>query len=267
MSETTAIQKYALIIEDHPAWIGVLSSVIAKVSPELEIIGAKDVNSAKQCLQEYQERLELVSIDLGLPVKAGETRTPASNGIDLLRDLLKKQPNLNLAVSTGQDPKILSGLKSNILEHQGGFVFIHKGLTKPLMFEKFIIAKSGNLDRQGIESELGEFQMKPKWLEAIRLAAEGYNDGEISRIMRPKDEYHKNHDKTVDNHLRNAGRVLGLFDDNTELLSFRIEESEDGKLIRVPIEGKSDLKDKSKEKEGEFRVKLINAARAASLIE
>ena len=266
MSETTAVQKYALIVEDHPAWIGVLSSVIAKVSPELEIIGAKDVNSAKQLLQEYQDRLELVSIDLGLPVKAGETRTPASNGIDLLRDLLKGQPNLNLAVSTGQDPKILSGLKSTILGHQGGFVFIHKGLTKAVMFEKFLIAKSGNLDRRGIESELGEFQMKPQWLDAVRYAAEGYNDGEISRKMRPNDEYHKNHNKTIDNYLKNAGGVLGLFEDNTEL-SFRIEESEDGRLIRVPIEGKSDLKDKSKEKEGEFRVKLINAARAASLIE
>ena len=196
MSETESVQKYALIIEDHPAWIGVLSSVISKVSPELEIIGAKDINCALQHLQNHQKSLELVSIDLGLPIQTGE-RTPASNGVNLLRDLLKQQPNLNLAVSTAQDPKILSGLKSNILEHQGGFVFISKGLDESVMFEKFLIAKSRNLDRYGIELELGEFHMKPHWIEAVGLAAEGYSNREISRKMRPDEEHNENHNKTI----------------------------------------------------------------------
>ena len=162
-------------------------------------------------------------------------RSSETNGIDLLRTLLAQRPTLNLLVNTSSDPKKLSGLKSAIIEHQAGFVFIHKGtqIDSDLTLEKIKTAISGDTDRRDIKSTLGDFPMKPKWLEAVRLASEGHDNAEISQKMRPSEKPHKNHARTVNNYLSNAGTVLGIY-------------TEDG---------------------GDFRTRVIIAARDARLIE
>jgi DNA-binding NarL/FixJ family response regulator len=233
MSKETSLKSYVLIVEDHPGSFQILSAAIQKISPKSTILNTQTTAQAVDYINSYYDRLELVSIDLGLPLVTGDTRTPTTNGIDLLRRLLTEKPMLNLMVNTGAEPKKLSGLRSVILEHQGGFVFLHKNASEDLMIEKIRLAMSGNLDYRAIKSELGNISMKPKWMEALRLAAEGDDNTEIAKTMRPNEEYHKHHDRTVDNYLKNAGSVLGVYSEDV----------------------------------GNFRVKLIKAARDAGLLD
>lgn len=225
------LKKYILIVEDHPGAFNELAKVVSRISTA-EILNAQTAEQALAKISQYHDQLELVSIDLGLPVEAGEMRSPASNGIDLLRKLLKERPTLNLAVNTGQDLTLLSGLKSSILEHKGGFIFLHKSASPDLMMQKLQVVLSGNLDYRIIKSELGNFAMKPKWVEALQLAANGHDNAEIAKKMRPDDTYHKHHDKTVDNYLKNIGMVLDIYAEDS----------------------------------GNFRVKVINAGREAGII-
>lgn len=201
------LKKYILIIEDHPGSFNEMVKAIQEIRPEAEIIHAETANQAKDYINSYHDKLELVSIDLGLPDENVEYRAKSSNGIDLLRTLLKERSTLNLVVNTGQDPKLLSGLKSSILEHRGGFVFLYKSALLELMVQKLQIAMSGNIDYRFIKSELGDFSMKPVMLKALQLAANGHDNSQIA-----EETYMST--RNVDYKLRDAGAVLGIYADD-----------------------------------------------------
>jgi DNA-binding NarL/FixJ family response regulator len=229
------LKTHALIIEDHPQIFDSLARIVNSIT-RVEIIHATTAEQAEREIENYNDKLALVIIDLGLPRNEEETRSTAGNGVALLRTLLSKYPTLNLAVNTGQDINTIGGLKSSIVEHQGGFTFTHKSASPEHTAEKLRFALSGNLDLRTIRAELGIFTMKEDWIEALQLAAEGEDNKQIAIKIRSKQdknyEYNKNHDRTIDNYLKAAGMELGVYH----------------------------------EEPGNFRVRLINAARKVGMV-
>jgi hypothetical protein len=226
MPTITNPKTYNLIVEDHAGAFEWLSNFIKQIDSESEILHAQTPQQALDYINSYHDRLNLVSIDLGLSQIAGDiNNTCIKNGIDLLRTVLEEKPNLNIVVNTGSSSDKLKGLKNAIIDREGGFVFLDKLVSDhSLILDKLRIAKHGGKDDKTIKSELGNSPMKPQWLEALRLAAEGCDNAAIFKKMRPNEEYDKNkHWKTIDNYLRNAGKhVLNI-------------ETEDGFAFRVRL--------------------------------
>jgi hypothetical protein len=251
MKTVTKKIKYILIIEDDLNGVATLSRLIKQIDSESEILNAQVPQQALDYINSFHDRMELVIIDLGLPAIADDlTNTDKTNGINLLRKILIERSFLNLVVNTGRNANELSGLKNEIVAHKGGFVFAHKTDTSELFLKKITIAKYGGKDYDRIKSELGNIDMKPKWFTALQLAAKGHTNPEIYDIIYPekidrKTEKGESPDKysLIDYDLKNAGIALGVY---------RSQFDENGKSYKVP---------------GDFRVRLINAAREAGLLD
>jgi DNA-binding NarL/FixJ family response regulator len=180
--DLTAIEKTKiLVVDDHPLILSGTVDVLQKQYPNAEIITA---NTAREALERVEiSRPQLVVIDLSIPEKPGVT-AQVDTGMQLLQNLVKNYPELNLMVQSC-NIRSLVRIKHDIDAHQGGFTVADKGLSQPEMLKRVDWALQGITYTKDLRTGL---EVKPEWLEVLRLAFEqGLQDEEIAnRIYKSK---------------------------------------------------------------------------------
>jgi len=171
-------RKRILVVDDHEAVLNGTVSAVRQQYPEAEIITAQTAQTAQQQADNYS--LDLVIMDLSMPEKPGDTAR-AETGIQLLRELMQKYPNLNIVVQSAYT-KALVRLKPAINTHQGGFTIADKGLPLKEMLTKVDWAFQGLVyTPREMRTRL---ELKPEWLKVLKLAfEEGLQDKAIAENM------------------------------------------------------------------------------------
>ncbi|MEO0827190.1 MAG: response regulator transcription factor, partial [Cyanobacteria bacterium J06642_9] len=123
---------------------------------------------------------DLLVMDLSIP-EIPEAPSQVETGIQLLRDLMKTYPELNIVVQSAH-VRSLVRIKPMIDIHQAGFTIVDKSLPMKEMLIKVDWALKGLIYtprdmRTGLE-------VRPEWLEVLQLAfREGLQDKAIAEKM------------------------------------------------------------------------------------
>lgn len=202
-----------LVIDDHELVLGGTLNVLQRQYPEAEILTAQTAQSAQNQLERTQP--DLVVMDLSIPEKPKVTpRT--DTGIQLLKTLMKKYPNLNLVVQSTY-VRTLVRIKPDIDAHKGGFTVADKSLSSKEMLTRVDWALKGLTHTKDITTMQTGLEVKPEWLTVLALAfEEGLQDKAIAERMCVSE-------RMVRHYWTKVQDVLGIY-------------PEEGKNIRIQTE-------------------------------
>ena len=166
-----------LIVDDHRLLLNGTIELVRDRNPDAQIDAAQTVQAAlgqvKQCLP------DLVIADLSIP-ETTETTASVDCGLNLLRQLMADYPDLNLMVQSST-VKALIRLMPEIDRHQGGFTIVDKSLPVEVFLTRMEWSLQGLTHTKDLQTSL---EVKPEWLEVLRLAfEEGLQDKAIARTM------------------------------------------------------------------------------------
>lgn len=154
-----------LVVDDHQLILTGILNILSREYPEALIIKSQTEKEAVSQLQIYQ--FDLIVMDLSIPTHQGKT-AEIDTGIKLLQTLLKEYPHQNFMVQTSY-VKALIRIKHEIDNHQGGFAIADKGLPEAEMLMRVNLALHGATHTKEIKTGI---ELKPEWLEVLRLAFE-----------------------------------------------------------------------------------------------
>lgn len=154
-----------LVVDDHQLILTGILNVLIGEYPEAAIIKAQTREETVCQLKFHQ--FDLILMDLSIPNKLGET-AEIDTGIKLLQTLLQEYPHQNFMVQTSY-VKALIRIKHEIDNHQGGFAIADKGLPEDEMLMRVNLALHGATHTKDIKTGI---ELKPEWLEVLRLAFE-----------------------------------------------------------------------------------------------
>lgn len=167
-----------LVVDDHESVLDGTVSALKQQYADAEILTAQTVEEALQ--QVHSDSLDLVVMDLSIPQASGEPAR-ADNGIQLLREIMKRHSTLNIVVQSAY-AKALVRLKPVINTHEGGFTIADKSLPLREMLAKVDWSLQG-LIYTPREMRTG-LELKPEWIEVLKLAFEqGLQDKAIAEHM------------------------------------------------------------------------------------
>lgn len=206
-------QKF-LVVDDHPLVLNGCLSALQQQYPNVEILKAQ---TAQEVLEQVEtSRLKLVVTDLSIPEDLTKTAN-VDTGIQLLRTLMKKYPELNIVVQSSY-VKALVRIKHEIDEHQGGFAIVDKGLSVNEMLNRVNLALQNGTHTKDIKTGL---EFKPEWLEVLKLAfKEGLQDRAIAERMNVAE-------RTVRSYWTKIQDVLGVYPEDCK---------QGGKSLRIQTE-------------------------------
>ncbi|MEM9273666.1 MAG: response regulator transcription factor [Cyanobacteria bacterium P01_F01_bin.143] len=166
-----------LIIDDHRLLLNGVIELVRDRFPQAQIFSA---NTIQEAASQITENLpHLVIADLSLPQTKGATAN-IENGLEFLRSLMGKYYDLNIMVQTSH-PKALVRLIPEIDNHHGGFTIADKSLPIEALLTFMEWAMLGITYTKNIQIDL---EVKPEWLEVLRLAfEEGLQDKAIAQSM------------------------------------------------------------------------------------
>lgn len=171
-----------LVVDDHHLILSGTLNILQNQYPEMEVVIAQTAEDAYSKIKKVEKTnyfFDLIIFDLSIPEKTG-TIANIDTGIQLIKDVLNKYPNLNLMVQSSYT-RALVRIKYEIDEHQGGFVIADKGLSEQDMLIRINLALQGATHTKDIKTGL---ELKPEWLEVLSLAfEEGLQDKIISEKM------------------------------------------------------------------------------------
>jgi DNA-binding NarL/FixJ family response regulator len=200
-----------LIVDDHPLILHGTCDVLARQYPEAEIITDETAQDALKHLQSSQ--FDLAVIDLSIPQAPGMI-PQIDMGIQLLQQLMKNYPNLNIMVQSSY-VKALVRIKNHIDEHQGGFTIADKTLSITEMLTRVDLALQGGTYTKDLGRKI---EVHPDWLEVLKLAfSEGLQDKAIAGRMNVAE-------RTVRHYWLKLQDVLGIYAQDSKL---------EGKNIRI----------------------------------
>ena len=154
-----------LVVDDHQLILTGTLDVLSREYPEASIIKAQ---TGKETLSQLQfQQFDLIVMDLSIPDQQGET-AEIDTGIKLLQTLLQEYPHQNFIVQTSY-VKALIRIKHEIDNHQGGFAIADKGLPEDEMLMRVNLSLHGATHTKDIKRGI---ELKPEWLEVLRLAFE-----------------------------------------------------------------------------------------------
>ncbi len=154
-----------LVVDDHQLILTGTLDVLSREYPEASIIKAL---TGKETLSQLQfHQFDLIVMDLSIPDQQGET-AEIDTGIKLLQTLLQEYPHQNFMVQTSY-VKALIRIKHEIDNHQGGFAIADKGLPEDEMLMRVNLSLHGATHTKDIKRGI---ELKPEWLEVLRLAFE-----------------------------------------------------------------------------------------------
>jgi len=170
-------QPKILIVDDHRLLLNGTISLVSEHLPSAEIFSAQTVQEAQA--QADEQSLDLVIADLSIPKTSGIT-AQIDDGLGLLSQLMQNYPQLNLMVQSS-NIKALVRIIPEIDGHQGGFTIVDKSLPTETFITRMEWAMQGLTYTKGIQEDL---EVKPEWLEVLRLAfEEGLQDKAIAQAM------------------------------------------------------------------------------------
>ena len=166
-----------LIIDDHRLLLNGVIELVRDRFPQAQIFSANTIQEAASQITE--DLPHLVIADLSLPQTKGATAN-IENGLEFLRSLMEKYCDLNIMVQTSH-PKALVRLIPEIDNHRGGFTIADKSLPIEALLTFMEWAMLGITYTKNIQIDL---EVKPEWLEVLRLAfEEGLQDKAIAQSM------------------------------------------------------------------------------------
>ncbi|MCC5632323.1 response regulator transcription factor [Nostoc sphaeroides] len=206
-----------LVIDDHQLILTGTLDVLSREYPEASITKAQ---TGKETLSQLQlHQFDLIVMDLSIPDQQGET-AEIDTGIKLLQTLLQKYPRQNFMVQSSY-VKALIRIKHEIDNHQGGFAIADKGLPEDEMLMRVNLALHGATHTKDIKKEI---ELKPEWLEVLRLAfEESLTDKAIA------DRMYKS-ERAVRTYWTKIQDVLGVYPEDCK---------QDGKNMRIQTEVRS----------------------------
>jgi DNA-binding NarL/FixJ family response regulator len=167
-----------LIVDDHELVLDATVSALKQQYANADIVMVQ--NSRDTLVQLKQGQFDLVIVDLSMPEAAGET-AQTRTGIQLLKTLMEEFPRLNIVVQSAHT-RSLAQLKAMIAVHEGGFTVADKSLPMREMLTKLDWSLQGLIFTP--KDMRHRLEIKPEWLEVIRLAfQEGLQDRAIAERM------------------------------------------------------------------------------------
>ncbi len=154
-----------LVVDDHQLILTGTLDVLIRQYPEANILKTQTAKETLALLQSQQ--FDLIMMDLSIPNQQGET-AEIDTGIKLLQTLLKEYPDRNFMVQSSY-VKALIRIKHEIDNHQAGFAIADKGLLETGMLMRVNLALQGGTHTKDIKTGI---ELKPEWLEVLRLAFE-----------------------------------------------------------------------------------------------
>jgi DNA-binding NarL/FixJ family response regulator len=166
-----------LIVDDHRLLLNGTISLVSERNPRAQIRSCQTVQDA---LTEVRKHLpDLAIVDLSLPETSG-TAANVEQGLRLLKCLMQDYPQLNLMVQSS-NVKALIRIMPEIDNHQGGFTIADKSLPIDTFLMRMDWAMQGLTHTKDLHSDV---EVKPEWLEVMRLAfEEGLQDKAIAIAM------------------------------------------------------------------------------------
>ncbi|MDZ7958823.1 MAG: response regulator transcription factor [Aulosira sp. DedQUE10] len=169
-----------LVIDDHESVLGGTVDVLQKKYPSAEFITA--INAKNALDQMMMSQTELVVMDLSMPEHPGVTARP-DTGIQLLRNLMKSYPHLNIVVQSAH-VRTLVRIRPEIDSHKGGFTVADKSLSTQEMLTRVDWALQGLTHTKDIKGIHFGLEVKPEWFRVLTLAfEEGLQDKSIAEKM------------------------------------------------------------------------------------
>lgn len=170
-----------LVVDDHHLIRSGTINMLQKQYSDLEIYTATTAEDAVYEIEKIQKKnsvFDLIILDITIPKQNGML-AHIDTGIQLIKDLLNKYPTQNVMVQCTY-AKALVRIKSEIDEHQGGFVIADKKLSEQEILNRVDLAIQGKTYTKDIRNGR---EFNSKWLEVLRLANEGLQDKAIAEKM------------------------------------------------------------------------------------
>jgi DNA-binding NarL/FixJ family response regulator len=166
-----------LILDDHRLLLNGTIELVHDRFPSAHIISAQTVQEAQSHLTDSP--FDLVIADLSIP-KSADTTAHIEHGLDFLKALMQDYPLLNLMIQSS-NIKSLIRLMPEIDAHQGGFTIADKSLPIEILLTRIDWALQGFTHTKDLQTDL---EVKPEWLEVLRLAFElGLQDKAIAQTL------------------------------------------------------------------------------------
>ena len=166
-----------LIVDDHRLLLNGTISLVGDRFPNAKIRSAQTVQDALKQVREHVPDLAIV--DLSIPETSG-TAAHVEQGLRLLKLLMQDYPQLNLMVQSSS-VKALIRIMPEIDNHQGGFTIADKSVPIDTFLMRMEWAMQGLTHPKDLQTDL---EVKPEWLEVMRLAfEEGLQDKAIAQTM------------------------------------------------------------------------------------
>jgi DNA-binding NarL/FixJ family response regulator len=182
-------RQYILIIEDHPDYASAIEKNLLEICPNATILKATAVDQAWAYINSYHDRMQLVTVDLGLPAQESmPDKFPCSNGIKFVRELLQRFPEINLMILSNEPTQALS-IKDILLAHQGGVTL--EGKRTPLERLKILAQRlieerevgETAIDYDSIQKHLKDIGLDQKCRKVLEYAGLSYHDKYIATLL------------------------------------------------------------------------------------
>jgi DNA-binding NarL/FixJ family response regulator len=170
-------QVEILIVDDHRLLLNGTISLVGTRFPQAKIRSSQTVEEAKAQVRQHLPNMAIV--DLSLPETSGMVAN-VEQGLGLLKFLMQNYPQLNLMVQSS-NVKALIRIMPEIDNHQGGFTIADKSLPIDTFLMRMEWAMQGLTHTKDLQTDV---EVKPEWLEVMRLAfEEGLQDKAIALSM------------------------------------------------------------------------------------
>jgi DNA-binding NarL/FixJ family response regulator len=208
-----------LIVDDHPLMLSSIKQLVQLQFPTAKITTVTTAVQAAQALADVHSNWQLVFTDLSLPKDSGNIAS-SETGLELLREIMKFYPDLNLMVYSS-NIKVLVQLKYQIDNHQGGFTIADKILASSEVQRRMQYAIDGMTLTKEIRKGL---ELKPEWLSTLQLAAQGLQDKAISEQLHVTE-------RAVRHYWTKLQDVLEVYNDNVNLRVLTLKRAREAGLI------------------------------------
>ena len=210
-------KKRIYIVDDHPMMRDGLRALI-EGSDDLEVCGeAEDAPSAVTDIERLKPELAIVDISLR-----------SSNGLDLIKDIQTRVPEVPLLVITMHDESLYAervlraGGRGYIMKQEGGKRIL-EGIHAVLAGQTFVSARVServlsSLSRRGSPGVSGVEQLTDREFEVFQLIAEGLGTKDIAERLKVSA-------KTVEVHRVNIKQKLKI-GTAPELIHFAVRWAE-----------------------------------------
>ncbi len=203
-----------LVVDDHDVTLAGTTAWLEQQYPEAEIAIARTARGTLERVECAQP--DLVIFDLSIPQTHLGEEAKTENGIQALREVMQRYPEINLTVQT-TFVKALRRIKQQIDDHQGGFTIVDKKLASQDMLDRVNWALQGVTHTKDLRAMSRGLEFRPEWVQVLKLA---FQDGL--------------QDKTIAERINVAPRtVLHYWTKIRDVLEVY---SEDGKNLRIQTE-------------------------------